>query len=126
MQPYIVTLPKGAWLEVSKKLVACLADISTSMSANMLKLNKEKTELIIFNPKYQSSKLIEDMPSQVGEKTIRVAVSEKNLAVYIDTSQTTEKQVNAIAKMCCHHFIILVVSDVTSQGMHGKPWPMPS
>ncbi len=79
-------------------------DISTWMSANMLKLNKEKTELIIFNPKYQSSKMIEDMQFQVGETTIRVAVSEKNLAVYIDTSQTTEKQVNAISKICCHNF----------------------
>ena len=40
-------------IDVAKKLEACLADISTWMSANMLKLNEEKTELIIFNPKHQ-------------------------------------------------------------------------
>ena len=103
-QLYIVIMQKGTWLEVSKKLVACLADITSWMSANMLKLNREKTELIIFNPKYQSSKMIDDMQFQVGEKTMRVAVSERNSAVCIDTSQTTENQGNAISKICCHHF----------------------
>ncbi|KAK2163150.1 hypothetical protein LSH36_84g00049, partial [Paralvinella palmiformis] len=33
--------------------IPCLADISSWMSANMLKLNEEKTEFIIFNPKDQ-------------------------------------------------------------------------
>ena len=37
----------------SKKLEACLADISTRMGANMLKLNQEKTELIIFNTEHK-------------------------------------------------------------------------
>ena len=60
-QLYIVILPKGTWLEVSKKLVACLTDISTWMSANILKLNQEKTELAIFDPKYQSSMMFEEI-----------------------------------------------------------------
>ncbi|KAK2159884.1 hypothetical protein LSH36_144g05035 [Paralvinella palmiformis] len=46
-------MPKTTWPDVAKKLETCLADISTWMSANMLKLNEEKTELIIFNPKHQ-------------------------------------------------------------------------
>ena len=50
-QVYIAIMPKTTWSDVAKKLEACLADISTWMSANMLKLNEEKTALIIFNPK---------------------------------------------------------------------------
>jgi len=40
---------KTTWSDVAKKLEACLADISTWMSENMLKLNEKKTELIIFS-----------------------------------------------------------------------------
>ncbi|KAK2157757.1 hypothetical protein LSH36_185g05015 [Paralvinella palmiformis] len=50
-QVYMAIMPKTTWSDVAKKLEACLADISTWMSANMLKINEEKTELIIFNPK---------------------------------------------------------------------------
>ena len=39
-QVYIAILPKETWFDVSKKLEACLADISTWISANMLKLNQ--------------------------------------------------------------------------------------
>ena len=46
-------MPKTTSSDVANKLEACLVDISTWMSANMLKLNEEKTELIIFNPKHQ-------------------------------------------------------------------------
>jgi hypothetical protein len=102
-QVYIAILPKETWLDVSKKLEACLADISTWMSANMLKLNQEKTELIIFNPKHRSTRMTEDIQLQVGEKTIHVAGSVKNLGVYFDTSLTMEKQVNAISKVCYYH-----------------------
>jgi len=52
-QVYMAIMPKTTWSDAAKKLEACLADISTWMSANMLKLNEEKTELIIFNPKHQ-------------------------------------------------------------------------
>ena len=51
-QVYMAIMPKTTWSDVAKKLEACLADISTWMSANMLKLNEEKTEIIIFNPKH--------------------------------------------------------------------------
>jgi len=37
---------------------------------------------------------------QVGNKTVSVALSVKNLGVYFDTSLTMERQVNAISKIC--------------------------
>ena len=45
-QVYMAIMPKKTWSDVAKKLEACLADISTWMSANMLKLNEEKTHYL--------------------------------------------------------------------------------
>ena len=40
---------------------------------------------------------------QVGEETVCVAETVNNLTVYLDTSLTTEKQVNSISKACYYH-----------------------
>jgi len=64
----------------------------------MVKLNEEKTELIIFKPKYQV-RINEELRLQVGKNTVSVASSVKNLGVYFDTSLTMERQaINAISK----------------------------
>ena len=74
-------MPKTTWSDVAKKLEACLADTSTWMSANVLKLNEERTELIIFNPKHQVV-INEELRLQVGNNTDSVASSVKNFGVY--------------------------------------------
>ena len=58
----------------------------------MLRLNEEKTELIIFNPKHQVG-INEQLRLQVGNNTVAVASSVDNLGVYFDTSLTMERQV---------------------------------
>jgi len=83
--------------------MTCLADIITWMSANMLKLNEEKTELIIFNPKHQV-RINEDLRLQVGKNTVSVASSLENLGVYFDTSLTMDYPKPVITK-----FVILVI-----------------
>jgi exonuclease III len=98
-QVYIGIMPNEKWVDVSKKLEACLTDISVWMSANMLMLNQEKTEFIIFKPKHQVKKN-EKCQLRVGEKTVHVAESVKSLGVYFDTSLTMERQVNAISRVC--------------------------
>ena len=52
-QVYQVIKPQGDWSDLSERLERCLSEIADWMSANMLKLNQEKTELIIFAPKHQ-------------------------------------------------------------------------
>ena len=88
-------MPKTTWSDVANKLKAYLAGIITWMSANMLKLNEKKTQLIIFNPTHQV-RMNEQF--QIGNNT--VASSVNNLGVYFDTSPTIERQVNAISKAC--------------------------
>ena len=48
------------------------------MSENMLKLNEEKTELIILNPKHQV-RMNDELWLQVGNNTVSVASTVKNL-----------------------------------------------
>jgi hypothetical protein len=47
----------------------------------MLKLNEEKRELIMFDPKHQV-RINEELRLQVGNNTFCVASSVKNLGVY--------------------------------------------
>jgi hypothetical protein len=53
MQVYQVIKPQGDWSDLFERLERCLSDIADWMSVNMLKLNQDKTELIIFAPKHQ-------------------------------------------------------------------------
>ena len=71
-------MPKTTWSDLTKKLEACLADISTVMSTNTLNLNEEKTELIIFRPKHQV-RITEELQLEVGINTVSVVSSVKNL-----------------------------------------------
>jgi len=65
----------------------------------MLKLNEEKTEIIIFNPKHEVG-INEELRLQVGKNTVSVASLVKNIGIYFDTSLTMERQVNTISKAC--------------------------
>ena len=65
----------------------------------MLKLNQDKTELIVFRPKHQS-KTTNDYQLHVGTNTVHASKSVKNLGVHFDTSLMMEKQVNAVSKSC--------------------------
>jgi hypothetical protein len=47
---YQVIKPEGDWDYLFEPLKACLSDISAWVSSNLLKLNQDKTELIVFAP----------------------------------------------------------------------------
>jgi hypothetical protein len=48
---YQVIKLEGDRDDLSERLKACLSDITAWMSSNLLKLNQDKTELIVFAPK---------------------------------------------------------------------------
>ena len=117
---------------IASTVEACVADISTWMSNNMLKVNQDKTEMIIFRPK-QRVNTTHDMSIIVGGNTISSYSSVKG--VYMDSALTVEKQVNAVTKSCYHqirnidhirHYIsnkvckVLVLSLVTSRLDYGN------
>lgn len=56
-QIYQVIKPLDNWDDISDRLEACLFDIKSWMCTNMLKLNQDKTELIVFAPKHKVKSL---------------------------------------------------------------------
>jgi hypothetical protein len=52
---YFVIKPPDDWSDVTGRLEPCLSEISAWMKSNMLKLNEDKTELIVFAPKHRLS-----------------------------------------------------------------------
>ena len=57
-QVYLIINPKDSWDNIADRLEQCLSDIENWMQNNILKLNQEKTELIIFTPKHKSNEFL--------------------------------------------------------------------
>ena len=77
-----MSLKPAAWEETASTIQNCVSDINEWMSSNMLKLNQEKTELIVFAPKHQAIHLRETSIT-VGSNTIHAVSHVKNLGVLL-------------------------------------------
>jgi len=80
----------------------CIAEVRDWMNANLLKLNCDKTEFIVFNPKHSkisAQNITINLDGDILSPTNLV----KNLGVIQDSGMTMEKQVNSIARSCYHH-----------------------
>ncbi|XP_060083129.1 uncharacterized protein LOC132562405 [Ylistrum balloti] len=95
----MVIRPQDNWNIIVASLEACLNDISAWMNSNTLKLNQEKTELIVFSHKYQHTK---GLQLKVGAQTFEAVQAVRNLGVHFDSSLNMEKQINSIASSCYH------------------------
>jgi len=55
-QVYMILKPCDKWDDISSSVEACIAGISVWMNSNMLKLNKNITERIVFSSKQHVKK----------------------------------------------------------------------
>jgi hypothetical protein len=69
------------------------------MNMNMLILNQDKTELIVFSSKHQAKKM-GNLSMQLGNHTLNAATSVKNLGVTMDSSLSMDTHVSDICKSC--------------------------
>ena len=68
------------------------------MTNNLLKLNQEKTELILFEPRQQVQ---EKSPSlKLGDIEVKAADHIKNLGIILDRHLDMEKQINNTVRLC--------------------------
>lgn len=98
-QLYITIKPLAEWDNFRERLEACLADISDWMLSNMLKLNHEKTEMIVFAPQQHASSL-SDLSVTFDGSTVRPVPVVKSLGVFLDASLCMEMQVTNLSKSC--------------------------
>ena len=76
-------------------LEQCIEDVKSWMHVNKLKLNDDKTEAVLINPKKYT---IENDHLFIGEEKVNFANSAKNLGVYIDENLSMNCHVTNISK----------------------------
>ena len=103
MQIYIIFKPViNGSLEYSKKLIQeCTRDMSIWMKNNKLKLNDDKTDLLVLTARHRPQPPIESIV--VGSDLIYPSETAKNLGIVFDTTLSLEKQVTAICKAGLYH-----------------------
>ena len=99
-QLYDSSTPEQIQISVTK-IQSCFSDVKSWMSSNKLKLNDEKTELLLIHSKHKD--LPEHVPSYVtiGNSKISFSPNAKNLGVTISDTLSLEKHINNV---CCSAF----------------------
>ena len=88
----------------------CVQEINNWMILNGLKLNEEKTELLLLSLRYRPSPSLECV--RVGGETIQPSSSVRNLGVILDPSVDMEDHIKKICKTC--HFHLTNISKIRS------------
>jgi hypothetical protein len=87
------------WASTLTQIENCISDVNEWMNHNFLKLNQDKTEFIIFKPR-QRHLLPNNYCLNISDCSLTPATHVKNLGVFLDSSLTMEKQINAISRAC--------------------------
>ena len=91
-------IKNGITLPVSQ-IEACLDDVSRWMIRNRLKLNTDKTEVILFLPKSQMKVFpLETLKIRVGSDIICPSIKMKSLGVTFDSTMTMEQHISSVTR----------------------------
>ena len=82
-----------AWIE------KCIEEIGIWMTQNLLKLNSDKTEFILFGTQQQLSK-VDDISVHIGSDTIKPTDHVRNLGFIMDSLLKNGSHVNKITSSC--------------------------
>ena len=88
------------WESVSARLQLCLSDVIAWMQSNFLKLNHDKTELIVFSPNSSKNGCNNNFSINIGPYSISSVSVVKNLGVLLDQHLTMESHINSVCKSC--------------------------
>ena len=79
----------------------CVADIREWMRYNMLMLNDDKTELILFHPKSTNSVQLPQGVT-VGNSSISPSKTARNLGVIFDSTMSLSKHITGMSRSACY------------------------
>jgi len=77
----------------------CLSDIGSWMHTNMLKLNTDNTEVIVFSLKH-NEQFVNDISVSVGTSQIKPSSVVRNLGAFFDSRMNMESHINAVCRSC--------------------------
>ena len=81
-----------------------MAEIRAWMRSNFLKLNDDKTEVIIFGS-VQQLKKTELHAIHIGDSLITVFHNVRNLGVQFDETRTMESRITVVCKSAIYHLL---------------------
>ena len=93
---------KDAVKSAITQLQCSLGEVQLWMSANMLKMNNGKTELIVFAPRSYLHSLT-DLTVNVDTKAVHPIHEVDNLGVIFDSTLSMKQQINTVTKTCYFH-----------------------
>jgi hypothetical protein len=85
--------------EAVEKMEACINDIRTWMRINKLKLNEDKTELLVIKSNRLPHKITVDK-IQIGDCMVRSSPTARNLGAIFDDTMSLKPHVTSVVKSC--------------------------
>ena len=77
----------------------CIAEVTEWMNSMFLKINPDKTEMILFHPDWLRSQVIV-RGTNIGDECIRFSDEVKNVGVWLDQNLNLDKHINKIVSHC--------------------------
>ena len=84
------------------RIQLCVSEIREWMNQNMLKLNDDNTELIVFTSKYKQD-LYNDLSITIGDTVVDCSSQVKDLGVIFDRVLSLRHHVSYTSKTCRFH-----------------------
>ena len=90
------------WRDGLARIELCVFEIREWMNRNMLKLNDDKTELIVFTSKYKQD-LYNDLTITIGGTVVDCSSQVKDLGVIFDRVLSLRQHASYTSKTCRYH-----------------------
>jgi len=98
---YIPAIP-GNQVETARRLTDCIGEVRQWMALHMLKLNVEKTKMMIFTSKHHL-KTYGGCSLMIGDDTVSPSYRLRNLGVHMDQHLSMKDHVTAVCAACNYH-----------------------
>ena len=85
--------------ETLRRVEMCLKEILIWMHTNMLKLNSDKTEMIVF-ASYKNELSSQEITINIGSSEIKPSLVVRNLGAMLDSKMDMEQQINSVCRSC--------------------------
>ena len=93
---------KGDQEDCVRRLENCIGEVRMWMSTNMLKLNNDKSEFIIFGTGQQLAK-VQEITIAIGDTTIQPVEYVRNLGFFMDNLLKNHIHINMLTSSLYHH-----------------------
>ena len=90
------------WQDGLARIELCVSEIREWMNRNMLKLNDDKTELIVFASKYKQD-LYNDLSIKIGDTVVDCSSQVRDLGVIFDRVLSLRQHVSYTSRACRFH-----------------------